>query len=196
MGLLDNIGKKVTNASQNTVQDTKKMIEIARINSAISQEENKKSNIYCQIGQLYANLHENDYENEFMGLIGNLVDIEQKISNYKEQIQEIKGIQHCENCGAELQRGVAFCSLCGKEMPRIQKQENLEDYLKCSNCGAAVKKGNRFCTSCGHMMEEPIVANLAEQVAAKEIFVEKTCSNCGAKQTPDSIFCTECGQKL
>ncbi|MDD6233376.1 MAG: zinc-ribbon domain-containing protein [Frisingicoccus sp.] len=200
MGFFDDLGKKVTDAGQKTVQKTKEMSEVARVNSLISQNENRINNIYYQIGKLYVNIHEFDYEEEFGGMISQVIELEQQISEFRKQIQEIKGIQFCEKCGAEVARGVAYCSSCGAVMPRPEKQEYYEDCVKCARCGSWVKKGMRFCTSCGQSMMKLNVAeinnDMEESASYNEEFVERVCPRCGTKQTDDSAFCTECGARL
>lgn len=200
MGFFDDLGKKVTDAGQKTVQKTKEMSEVARVNSLISQNENRINNIYYQIGKLYVNIHEFDYEEEFEGMISQVIELEQQISEFRKQIQEIKGIQFCEKCGAEVARGVAYCSSCGAVMPRPEKQEYYEDCVKCARCGSWVKKGMRFCTSCGQSMMKLNVAeinnDMEESASYNEESVERVCPRCGTKQTDDSAFCTECGTRL
>lgn len=151
MSFFSELGKKVTDAGQKTVQKTKEISEVAHINSLISQNENKINNTYFQIGKLYVSIHGNDGEEEFEGLVGMIAELEQQIVAYKKQIQDIKRIQHCEKCGAEVPKGVAFCSSCGNAMPKVEMHENFDDCVRCA-CGAMVKKGMRFCTSCGKSM--------------------------------------------
>ena len=200
MGFFDDLGKKVTDAGQKTVQKTKEMSEVARINSLISQNENRINTIYYQIGKLYVNIHEFDYEEEFGGMISQVIELEQQISEFRKQIQEIKGIQFCEKCGAEVARGVAYCSSCGAVMPRTEKQEYYEDCVKCVRCGSWVKKGMRFCTSCGQSMMKFNVAEINNDIEENSFYneesVERVCPRCGTKQTDDSAFCTECGARL
>lgn len=193
MGLFDDISRKVTDAGQKTMQKTKEMTDVARINSLISQEENKINNTYYQIGKMYVSLHANDSEEAFSGMVATVAELEQKISGYKKQIQDIKGVQHCQNCGAEVPRGFAFCSSCGSPMPKMQDQKNSDEYMTCMNCGASVKKGMKFCTSCGKPMQSMTVNENPE--SSFEI-KEKICPNCGTVQSGDSVFCSECGAKL
>ncbi len=196
MGFFDDFGKKVADAGQKTVQKTKEISDIARVNSLINQEESKINNVYCQIGQLYVNMHGNDGEAEFSGMVKMVAELEQNVREYRKQIQDIKGVQHCEKCGAEVPRGVAFCSSCGNSMPKTETQVNAEDCIKCTNCGNVVKRGMRFCTSCGKPLVPVEVATERSQIPDVAATAEKHCPHCGAKQTDDSVFCTECGQKL
>lgn len=194
MEFFDGLGKKFSNAGQTVVQKTKEMADIARINSAISEEEKIINNSYFQIGKLYVAKHHTDFEEEFAGMISTVKESEIAIRNYRQQLQDIKGIVHCENCGAEVANNMAFCSSCGSPMPKQSAPVNNENLVKCSNCGQMVSQNMRFCTSCGN----PMVDILQSQSAPQNIepVSIKKCSNCNAEFTEDLDFCTECGTKL
>ncbi len=194
MAFWNNIGQKASETTAKAVQKAKEMSDIARLNSMISAEETKITNTYYQIGKLYATMHANDHEEEFAGMIAALGEANEKIRNYKQQIQDIKGVVRCVQCGAEVQAGVAFCSSCGAPMPKVQL-ENTDDLEKCENCGAMVRKGVRFCTACGKPM---IQITVPETKSMPEVEEEQSriCPNCGAKLDDGVAFCTECGTKL
>lgn len=212
MALFDNFGKKASEAGQNAIQKAKDLSEISRLNGIISDEEKAINNTYYQIGKLYATVHRDDPEPDFAGMVSAITGAETRIGEYKKQIQDIKGVQRCENCGAEAPKGAAFCSTCGAAMPKIESIP--DDSIKCGNCGAVVKKGMRFCTSCGNPMEiappavpepmptpvpapAPVVEpQMVETPGAEAAQSDRVCSQCGAKINDDSAFCTECGAKL
>lgn len=193
MAFFDKLSKTVTEASQKTIAKTKELADTSRLNSMISEQEKIITNQYFQIGKLYVSIHKDNFEDDFSGMIAAIADAEAKIRDYKKQIQDIKGVQRCEKCGAEVPNGAAFCSSCGATMPKVQVSEPT-DYVKCENCGTDVKKGMRFCTSCGKPMEAVTAPVATEPVV--EAATEKTCSNCGAKVEDGLAFCTECGTKL
>lgn len=198
MAFFDEIGKKVSEAGQKTIQKTKELSDTTRLNAMISDEEKKINNNYFQIGKLYVLNYKDNYEESFAGMLSAINESELKISEYRKQIQNIKGVQHCVKCGAEVLRNAAFCSSCGAAMPKMQAM-NTDNFIKCQNCGATVKKGMRFCTACGKPMEaNPAVdADIenANETNTEEI-QEKICKNCGAELEDDAVFCTECGTKL
>lgn len=194
MAFFDKLSKTVTEASQKTIAKTKELADTSRLNSMISEEEKVITNQYFQIGKLYVSIHKDDFEDDFAGMIGAIAEAEAKIRDYKKQIQDIKGVQRCEKCGAEVPNGAAFCSSCGATMPKIQAPVSA-DYIKCENCGTEVKKGMRFCTSCGKPMDA-VAASHAETETETETMQEKVCSNCGAKVEDGVAFCTECGTKI
>lgn len=195
MGLLDGIGKKVSDAGQKTLQKTREISDTARVNALITEEEKKLDHIYYQIGKLYVSLYGNNCIEEFSGMVCAVEESEQKIREYQKQIQNIKGIQRCEKCGAEITKGVLFCSACGTPVPRLPEMNNMDDYMKCEKCGALINKEMRFCTACG----APVVKNLIDvstEQQEKGETDEKICPNCGARLAGDSIFCMDCGTKL
>ena len=87
MGIFDELGRRVTNAGQKTVQKTKEFSESARINVLIGDEEKKIKNACCEIGKIYASLHKNDYEPEVASWMEIVNEAEQKIEDYKRQIE-------------------------------------------------------------------------------------------------------------
>ncbi len=120
---------------------------------------------------------------------------ETKINNYRQQIQDIKGVVRCSQCGAEVQSGVAFCSSCGTPMPKVQPI-NTDDIVRCESCGAMVKKGVHFCTSCGKPMTQMIAPEAISVPVAESEGQNSVCPKCGAKIETGVAFCTECGTKL
>lgn len=193
MALFDNIGKKASEAGQNVLQKAKEMSDISRLNAMISGEEKTINNTYYQIGKLYVTIHKDNPEPDFSGMISSIAEAETRVKDYKRQIQDIKGVQRCEKCGAEVSKGAAFCSSCGATMPKVESAIP-DGYVTCENCGAAVKKDMRFCTSCGKPME--IAAPIDVVPAIEAEVIERECPNCGAKLKGDVAFCTECGTRL
>lgn len=193
MAFLDTLGKKVTEVGQKTIQKTKDFSDTSRLSGLISDERKKIDNNYFRIGKLYAAMHRADCEEEFVGMLNGIVESEAKIAELQKQIQDIKGVQHCEKCGAEVPRGAGFCSVCGASMPR-QEESLTADTVMCKNCGTAVEKGMRFCTVCGKPMEQAeMVGKTAE---GKMMTQERVCPSCGAQITEESLFCTECGTRI
>lgn len=91
MGFFDDLGKKVTDAGQKTMQKAQEMSEVARINSLISQNESKINNVYYQIGKLFVSIYGNDCREEFAGMVATVAELEQQNATYKKQIQDVKG---------------------------------------------------------------------------------------------------------
>ncbi len=195
MAFFDNLGKKASEATAKAMQKAQELSEISRINSLISEEEKKNNATYYQIGKLYVSVHGSDGEENFSGMVAAVLEGEQKINDYRKQIQNIKGVQRCEKCGAEVARGVAFCSSCGAPMPKVENPLP-DDVIRCESCGTMVKRGMRFCTSCGKPMVLPTAQEAPTLNASEGPTTKKVCPSCGAEIEGDIAFCTECGAKL
>lgn len=199
MAFFGDLGKKLSQAGQTAVQKTKEMTDIARINGMISDEEKKVNNNYYQIGKLYVAMHQNDFEDDFAGMITAIRESETKIRDYKQQIQDIKGVVRCEKCGAEVANDVAFCSSCGDPMPKQNAPTNNANLIKCIGCGAMVDKNMRFCTSCGKPRADIVNPTSDIQTVTNgdsEEITSNKCPNCGVAIADNLAFCTECGTKL
>ena len=195
MGFFDDLGKRVSDVGQRAVQKTQEMSEVARFNSMITQNESKINDIYYQIGKLYANVHKNDAEEDFVGMVKTVNELEQQNNEIRKKIQDVKGVQRCPKCGAEVPKEAAFCNFCGAAIPVNERNEAPADGVQCPKCGAVVEKGMRFCTACGQEIPSPD-DQMAPVDTAEQKSEEKKCPQCGAVIRDDSSFCSECGTKL
>ena len=184
MAFFDEIGKKLSHTGQMAVQKTKEMADIAKLNSSLSDEEKKINNAYYQIGQLYFDLHSEDFEPDFEVFITQLKESQNNVENLKKQIQDIKGVKRCTTCGAEIPNNSTFCSSCGSAVTQ-QKSVDAANLIKCTNCEKMIEKGMKFCTFCGNeIVYQPIQDN------------EMTCLSCGAVLDDGVAFCTNCGKPV
>lgn len=204
MAFFDDLGKKISQASQSAVQKTKDMAEVAKLNGQISDEEKKLNNYYYQIGKLYVKLHRDNYDVEFAKLMGALKQAEDQIRSCQKQVQDLKGIIRCAKCGTEVPNTAAFCNACGAAIVKKvsapdQSQRAETTVIMCSGCGAVVDKNMRFCTSCGGPVGAA-VPNVAVPTATPEPTPVQTaanqCPNCGAAVSEDLAFCVLCGVQL
>ena len=62
MSFFDEVGKKITDVGQGTIQKTKNMADVAKLNSVISEEEQKIKSAYEQIGQIFVHKYRQNPE--------------------------------------------------------------------------------------------------------------------------------------
>jgi hypothetical protein len=151
MALFDKIGEKITSTSKEVAKKTKNLTEAARLNMQISNEEDSIRNVYGQIGKLYYDLFSASPDERFVLLCTTITESLKKIDEYKNQIQTIKGVKKCPNCGAEIASSAVFCGICGKKT--VAEEETPDEdpsQPKCANCGYPAMEGTAFCTNCGN----------------------------------------------
>ncbi|MGM9549206.1 MAG: zinc ribbon domain-containing protein [Faecousia sp.] len=210
--------RKTPPASQQNSSDNHNDAAIARINSAIADENAKINKLYLEIGKKYVETHTEEYEEGFSDLIKAVTASQKKLADYSLQMQFVTGIIVCTNCGHKAPKGSVFCNMCGSKLPEL----NLDHFEMCSQCGSLVEKGQKLCPNCSHPMES--ADSSAVQCPHCKEFVEKEnkfcsicgwalpydgtaqppydkpsgrkCPRCGAIMNDNMRFCTECGSKL
>ena len=152
MAILEGIGKKITDVSQNAASKAKDFSDIAKLNSTVSDREKQIAQLYSQIGASYYESHKADTEAEFSEQVNAINQLAAEIAQCRETIRRIKGVSVCPNCGAEIPAGSFFCKSCGTRA--VPEQPKAAETVApapgvCPNCGAAVAEGNIFCNNCG-----------------------------------------------
>lgn len=150
MAFFDDLGDQISAFGKKALRKTKDITDSTRLSTMAADEERTISDTYYQIGKLYASLHKTDHEACFTELFARLAQAEENVRRYTQQIQDLRGVQRCDQCGAEIPKGSQFCSVCGAPVPPSAP----EGCTLCPGCGSAVKSGMRFCTSCGRPMAD------------------------------------------
>lgn len=152
MSFFDDLGKKISSASQEAIAKTKDFADIAKLNSNISDEERKMNLAYIEIGKTYFNNHMNDFEDCYTAHFTAINEAKVKIEEFEKQISEIKGVVKCPKCGAEVPKTATVCPTCNAEIVNEVKVpcEVVEDNeKKCPQCGEVVNNDAAFCMKCG-----------------------------------------------
>lgn len=200
MAFFDELGKKISDASQGVVQKTKDTAESIKLSSAISDEEKKIKNLFTTLGEVYFNIHSDNCEEEALkDIVCQINDSKQKIADLEEQIKRLKGVIKCPYCDGEISYGSTFCNFCGKNVENVVSKGK-EGAIFCTNCGQSLEQDVAFCTNCGTpVAQETVVAQepaTTEQAPVQEEPAAVFCTSCGAKLEADDKFCTSCGAKV
>ena len=123
----------------------------------------------------------------------------------------------CVKCGAVLEEGQKFCTVCGTKVEEEPAAPVYEEPVApayeepvtppyeevhipevtvptCVKCGAVLEEGQKFCTVCGTKVEEEPAAPVYEEPAAPVQHMQSlTCRSCGAALEEGQKFCTKCG---
>lgn len=93
MSFFDDFGKKVTNVSQEALSMTKNFTDTAKLKAGIFEEEKRIKAAYAEIGKMYVELHEEDYETCFENYITSIIAARNKIAEFESKISEMKAIK-------------------------------------------------------------------------------------------------------
>lgn len=116
MSFIDEIGRKISQTGQEAVKQTKMMANVAKYKANISALESKVRDAFVLIGKQYFEEHQNDPQAEQIDKMNEIAAYLKEIEEWKFKIQQEKGVQVCQQCGAEVSRESAFCSSCGAKI--------------------------------------------------------------------------------
>ena len=169
------MGQTVVDIGVDTMYRFRATVQIFKINSMISKEEQTLKNLYMNIGKTYT-CSDDSLEN----MLSEVKECKQKISDGEKQKLVLRKLRRCEQCGALISNIATFCGVCGNKMIVAEEKDT------CLHCGSSVEKGMRFCTECGKPM--PNVATPQKNL--------RVCPACGKSLKKKDLFCTECGTKI
>ena len=109
MGFFDELGKKISGASQEVVQKGKEMADTAKFNSMIHDEERKISAVYGKIGKKYFEDFQNAPAEGFKDFVDEIHAAQAKIAEIQEKLKALKAdvTEKVENATEEAKEAVS-----------------------------------------------------------------------------------------
>ena len=153
MAFFDEIGKKITDVSQQTVKKTKEMAEILKYNSMISDEEKNIRDHYLKLGEMYYKDHADQTDGDYSELMTKINESNSRILDYKKAIEDINTEPKCPKCGASVSADDTFCIVCGANLQEVSHDE-INNSLICENCGKELTPEAEFCSFCGTKVQK------------------------------------------
>lgn len=154
MTLFDDLSKKVGSFAQTTVQKSKELAEITKINFQISAEEDKIKKSYSEIGKIYFDENAATATGRTAELCTIIMTANDNIKDLRVKINEAKNIVICQQCGKEVENTNRFCNGCGAPIPvTTPAYESAAPKSVCKSCGAEMAEGAPFCQNCGAKAE-------------------------------------------
>lgn len=146
---------KLNQITKSAVSKSKEMAEITRLNLEINSNEQEIKELAARIGMQVAEQHLLEDNEEIAGLSGQIAKLQENIAKNQATIRDIRNINICANCGAEVSRASNFCDKCGSPMNRSVLEESIASAAPtCPSCGEQLEPGALFCTNCGTKLPE------------------------------------------
>ncbi|MCD7844508.1 MAG: zinc-ribbon domain-containing protein [Oscillospiraceae bacterium] len=177
-GFFDKVGRAFSATSQSAVQKTRELADIARLNGQIMENNERIARLYREIGELYCKAHPDDAEPAYARHVAAVQKMQRQNEEWNDQIQLLRGMTKCPQCGEYVAGNAPFCTACGHRLLP-------ETAVVCPGCGAVADRGALFCENCGTRLPE----SPPEQARQRR----KVCHLCGAELEDGALFCSNCG---
>ncbi|MEG0615575.1 MAG: zinc ribbon domain-containing protein [Oscillospiraceae bacterium] len=117
MANFSDIGKNISSASKDVAEKAKGIASQTKLKREISDGELEMKRIFQEIGKKYYEEKDTFRAEKFVELCEKCDGISKKVVLCKSQLNAMKGIKVCENCGAEIRNEFKFCGVCGTKLP-------------------------------------------------------------------------------
>ena len=116
MALFGNLKNKVVQTAQGAAEKTKIMMEVSKVNGLIGEENNRIEENLLRIGEAVYECYPYHVGDAVAERVTQIQASHQKIAEYNKQIDKLKGVVKCKECGTEVE-SKAFCGNCGASIP-------------------------------------------------------------------------------
>lgn len=156
MDFLNKAKNSIANAGKDISQKASDVGGLAKVTAHIHELEK-------DYNELMKNLAQTAYEQKYAEIKVLFPEIVAAIDNnradYEKSRKEqavLKGMRICPNCGAEQEKIVARCTVCGINLDEAEKTiiPNVQTKTFCKKCGQELVPGAKFCMACGTSTEE------------------------------------------
>ena len=148
MSVFHRIGKTAANLGRRTRDSFQSFSETTRLRSLLSGEEKYFTKLCREIGEQYVRLHSEDYTEDFNELMTLALESRNRTEGYRSQLNSLRRVRPCPNCGAEVPMDFAFCNFCGTKLPEVEIPVP-KGFVKCPGCQAVIPAAMDFCNFCG-----------------------------------------------
>lgn len=176
--------EKLTSAGKDMAKKTKELADITKLNLQISSEEDNIKEKYKEIGKLYYELYSSNPDEKFAEFCSAITQSMGKISDLRNQINEIKGVKKCSNCGAEIASTAVFCSACGSKA--VSEESAATDNNEAGNKTEESTDNSEVVENCDE--NETSSQNIDSS--------SSLCPSCNNPIADNEVFCSSCGTKL
>lgn len=130
MAFFDRLKKDLTTAGQMTAEKAKKAADLFALKEQIRQDKLEIRDLTNKIGQIYIELHRDDYEKDFEDVFTALGAIEESLAQKEKELELLNEKTSCPECGTEMSAASNYCPNCGTAAPyeaELKEEEPLEE---------------------------------------------------------------------
>lgn len=112
MEFFEKLSSTFSAAGKEGLSKAREVKDAAKYTVSIKEREGTILKLYRELGKAYYQIHKNDPEPEFDEILAIKAAFEE-IGELKSNMDELRGIKRCPNCGSPISPNAKFCQHCG-----------------------------------------------------------------------------------
>lgn len=199
MSFINKISEKLSSGATAVSNSTKRMSEIAKLNSKINKNLSDVNSKYTEIGRIVKlELVDKIEHQEVKRLVSEIDALLTEVNESREKISDLKGVKVCSSCGAQVSRDVAFCPNCGVKQP-VSEVKNSEPVIE--DIAPVIDITENAVTPVTDTESDSNTEENAEKAESAVEKIEKPedkvfCPKCGSEEESGVKFCSQCGNNM
>jgi len=109
------LGSSLSSAGKDGLNKAKEMKDSAKISLDIKDRENSIQKMYRELGKAYYQDHKDDISPEYSDRIASIKAAFEEIGELKSNLDDVRGVRRCPNCGKVISPEAKFCASCGEK---------------------------------------------------------------------------------
>ncbi len=126
MGVFDKVGDTLSSVSKDVVNKAKTGSDVNKIKQQIVYEEERITDFYTQLGKIYYTDKSANPTEQYAKMCSEIESRTARVERLKMQINNLKGIKICKNCGSVVANNFTFCGICGTKLPEEVPDEDIQ----------------------------------------------------------------------
>lgn len=118
MSFIDGLSAKFSKVAKDVAKGTNKVVETSKLSLTLVEKKDNLNEIYAKIGKAVSELNDEEII-EKLGVSTDIKEAEKtrnEIVELKIKISELKNTKKCPDCGANVGKNSAYCSVCGSKL--------------------------------------------------------------------------------
>ncbi len=202
MSFINKISEKLSSGATAVSNSTKRMSEIAKLNSKINKNLSDVNSKYTEIGRIVKlELVDKIEHQEVKRLVSEIDALLTEVNESREKISDLKGVKVCSSCGAQVSRDAAFCPNCGAKQPVSEVQNSEPVIIEDTAPVIDITITENAVTPVTDTEDGPNTEENAEKAESAVEKIEKPedkvfCPKCGSEEESGVKFCSQCGSNM
>lgn len=125
--MFENIGKKISETGKAVGDRTKQVAEAAKLSYKVNEELRAVGELYAELGKAYFDAEGANADGPFFDKCREIAEKLKSAECLKAELNALKGVCICQECGAEIPIENDFCGKCGAKLVKPEPPKPAED---------------------------------------------------------------------